>query len=83
MHSIEQHRLRKLIGFRTECHANSGPGVLETEHTGRRGNFQGASYCALKFPKGLSKLSYERGCQEKNLPRPPCGGNLFGSHPAR
>jgi len=28
MHSIEQHRLRKLIGFRTECHANSGPGVL-------------------------------------------------------
>jgi hypothetical protein len=29
------------------------------------------------------KLSYERGCQEKNLPRPPCGGNLFGSHPAR
>jgi len=54
--TIEQHRLRKLIVFRTECHANSQPGSFGDTARSQGGIFQGASYCALKDPKGLLKL---------------------------
>ncbi len=53
--TIEQHQLQ-LIALRTDAMRIPGQEVFAGQACGRSGIFQGASYCALKIPKGPLKL---------------------------